>query len=120
MQVSMNDQHDLCTAMRSAPGFARRKRVSRGTWRETVTHYAVSWHGGYAEIERSGAGRPVAFWPIHPQRIQIQRKPSGEIFYLVEGAEGYSSMRPFLEGDGYHTWTLYTTGDNIPVVPLVP
>ena len=42
----------------------------------------------------------------------------GEIFYLVEGSEGYSSMRPFLEGDGYHTWTLYT--DDMPVVPLAP
>jgi hypothetical protein len=43
---------------------------------------------------------------------------AGEIFYLVSGSEGYSSMRPFAEGEGYHTWTLYT--DEIPVVPLVP
>lgn len=42
----------------------------------------------------------------------------GEIFYLVEGSEGYSSMRPFAEGEGYHTWTLYT--EDIPLVPLVP
>jgi hypothetical protein len=42
----------------------------------------------------------------------------GEIFYLVEGSEGYSSMRPFAEGEGYHTWTLYVT--DIPTVPLVP
>jgi len=42
----------------------------------------------------------------------------GEIFYLVEGSEGYSSMRPFAEGEGYHTWTLYT--QDIPLVPLVP
>ena len=43
---------------------------------------------------------------------------TGEIFYLVEGSEGYSSMRPFAEGEGYHTWTLYT--EDIPLVPLVP
>ena len=29
---------------------------------------------------------------------------NGEVFYLVEGSEGYTSMRPFQEGDGYHTW----------------
>ena len=43
---------------------------------------------------------------------------NGEVFYLVEGSEGYTSMRPFQEGDGYHTWTLYTT--QIDPVPLVP
>ena len=43
---------------------------------------------------------------------------NGEIFYLVAGAGGYTSMRPFQEGDGYHTWTLYTT--QIDTVPLVP
>ncbi len=43
---------------------------------------------------------------------------AGEIFYLVEGDAGYSTMRPFLEGEGYHTWTLYT--EDMPIVPLVP
>jgi len=43
---------------------------------------------------------------------------TGEIFYLVSGSEGYSTMRPFAEGEGYHTWTLYV--DEVPVVPLVP
>ena len=42
----------------------------------------------------------------------------GEVFYLVAGSDGYSSMRPFAEGEGYHTWTLYT--EEIPLVPLVP
>ncbi len=43
---------------------------------------------------------------------------TGEIFYLVEGGQGYSTMRPFAEGEGYHTWTLIA--DEIPLVPLVP
>jgi hypothetical protein len=43
---------------------------------------------------------------------------TGEIFYLVEGSDGYSTMRPFAEGEGYHTWTLYA--EDIPLVPLVP
>lgn len=52
--------------------------------------------------------------------IQTHSGPGGggEIFYLVEGSEGYSSMRPFAEGEGYHTWTLYVA--DMPPVPLVP
>ena len=43
---------------------------------------------------------------------------AGEVFYLVEGSQGYTSNRPFQEGEGYHSWTLYTT--QIDVVPLTP
>jgi hypothetical protein len=42
----------------------------------------------------------------------------GEVFYLTSEVNGYSSMRPFLAGSGYHTWTLYSQG--IEVVPLSP
>ena len=42
----------------------------------------------------------------------------GEVFYLTSDVNGYSSMRPFQAGSGYHTWTLYSQG--IEVVPLVP
>ena len=42
----------------------------------------------------------------------------GEKFFLVSGSEGYSTMRPFLAGSGYHTWTLYS--QLVEVVPLVP
>ena len=43
---------------------------------------------------------------------------AGEVFYLVEGSQGYTTNRPFQEGEGYHSWTLYTT--QIDVVPLTP
>lgn len=42
----------------------------------------------------------------------------GEVFYLTSDVNGYSSMRPFQAGSGYHTWTLYSQG--IEVVPLSP
>jgi hypothetical protein len=60
---------------------------------------------------------------VPPMGMQIHsgENGAGEIFFLVAGGEGYSSMRPFLEGDGYHTWTLYMLGeDDMPPVPLVP
>lgn len=43
---------------------------------------------------------------------------AGEVFYLVEGSEGYTVMRPFGAGSGYHSWTLYAS--QIDLVPLVP
>ncbi len=43
---------------------------------------------------------------------------AGEVFYLVDSSEGYTVMRPFGEGSGYHSWTLYAS--QIPLVPLVP
>jgi len=64
----------------------------------------------------------VAVLPFNVPPMGLQQHSgqngAGEIFYLIEDAEGYSTMRPFLEGDGYHTWTLYT--QDVPLVPLVP
>lgn len=64
----------------------------------------------------------VAVLPFNVPPMGLQQHSgqngAGEIFYLVEGSEGYSTMRPFLEGDGYHTWTLYT--EDVPLEPLVP
>ena len=43
---------------------------------------------------------------------------SGEVFYLVEDSAGYTVMREFAMGSGYHTWTLYAS--LIELAPLVP
>lgn len=42
-------------------------------FRETLTHWALRWGNGYAEIEPDQAGRPFAMWPIHPERVQVCR-----------------------------------------------
>lgn len=44
--------------------------MSAFTFRQTLTAHALTSHGGYAEIERDGTGRPVALWPIPPDRIR--------------------------------------------------
>ncbi len=43
---------------------------------------------------------------------------SGEVFYLVADSAGYTVMREFGMGSGYHSWTLYAS--TIDLVPLVP
>src|SRR5262249_33598384 len=42
-------------------------------FRETLTHWALRWGNGYAEIERDQLDRPFALWPIHPERVKCCR-----------------------------------------------
>ena len=56
--------------------------------------------------------------PAPGPRVHEGADGAGEVFYLAEGSQGYTTNRPFLEGEGYHSWTLYTT--QIDLVPLTP
>lgn len=64
-------------------------------FRETLTHWALRWGNGFAEIEPDAIGRPMAMWPIHPERVEVCRAevaeedsygdmiPAGALFYEV-------------------------------------
>lgn len=53
-------------------------------FRETMTHWALRWGNGYAEIERDQLGRPFALWPIHPERVVPCRDPqTQQLYYRV-------------------------------------
>jgi HK97 family phage portal protein len=52
-------------------------------FRESLTHWALRWGNGYAEIERDPLGRPVALWPLHPSRVQVLRDEQDRMFYRV-------------------------------------
>lgn len=77
-------------------------------FRETLTHWALRWGNGYAEIERDAIGRPAALWPIHPERVEPRRDPAtGKLFYSVQNgvkpsvdiaAEDMFHLRGFGEG----------------------
>ena len=54
-------------------------------FRETLQAHAMTWGNGYAEIERNGAGRPIAFWPLTPDRVSPFRS-RGAVFYRVTNA----------------------------------
>ncbi len=56
--------------------------------------------------------------PAPGPRVHEGADGAGEVFYLVAGSQGYTTNRPFLEGDGYHSWTLFTT--QVDAVPLNP
>lgn len=42
-------------------------------FREQLTHWALRWGNGYAEIEPDQVGRPIALHPIHPERVDVCR-----------------------------------------------
>ncbi len=41
------------------------------TFREALQAHVLLWGNGYAEIERDGAGRPIALWPVTPDRVEV-------------------------------------------------
>jgi HK97 family phage portal protein len=46
------------------------------TFRETILLSALIYGNGYAEIQRDGGARPVALWPITPDRVVTWRAGS--------------------------------------------
>lgn len=57
------------------------------TFRETLTHHALAWGNGYAEIVWTPAKDVQALWPIHPSRVQARRDPDGLLVYDIYGGE---------------------------------
>ncbi len=62
--------------------------VSAMTFRETLTHWALGWGGGFAEIVRDGRGLPVAMFPIHPSRVELRRNANLQLVYIVHNDGG--------------------------------
>lgn len=56
------------------------------SFREILIAYALSWGNGYAEIERDGAGRPIALWHIESSRVKPDRDESGRLVYIVNNS----------------------------------
>lgn len=56
------------------------------SFRESLTHFAVAWGNGYAEIVRNGRGRIMALYPIHPSRVCLRRDEAGDLVYDIHGS----------------------------------
>ncbi|MEI9804082.1 MAG: phage portal protein [Pseudolabrys sp.] len=76
------------------------KEWSSFQFKETLTHWALRWGNGYAEIERDQLDRPFALWPSHPERVECCRATedaisssgrdiaTGDLFYEVNNGTG--------------------------------
>lgn len=51
------------------------------TFRETMQGHILNWGNGYAFIDRDGAGRVTALWPLLPDRTWPDRDESGNLWY---------------------------------------
>lgn len=55
------------------------------SFRETYASHLLSWGNGYAEIEKTGGRirKPLALWPITPNRVTVKRDQKKRIIYDV-------------------------------------
>lgn len=86
--------------------------------RRQLTAWALVSHGGFAEIIRDGAGRPVEMWPIEPHRVEVRRPELrngklGKIEYSIDGGDSIipSENMIHLSGLGYTPHSPYTLID---------
>lgn len=64
--------------------------MSAQSFRETITQHALMFEGGYAEIERTRGGTPLALWPLDPTRVVKRRGTDGQLYYEVRNDVGGS------------------------------
>ena len=57
-------------------------------FRSSRMRFQVNHGNAYAEIERNGAGLPVALWPIHPTRVECRYDGAERLYYLVKNNVG--------------------------------
>lgn len=50
-------------------------------FRETLMSHLLIWGNAYAQVIRDGAGRVVGLYPLLPNKVEVGRDKSGEIYY---------------------------------------
>lgn len=69
--------------------------MSSLVWRESSQGHVLTWGNLYTEIQRNGAGRPVALWPITPDRVSPFRRGSdAPLEYRVVNRDGQDTFIP--------------------------
>lgn len=59
--------------------------------RETLMGHLALWGNAYAEIEYNNAGRPIALWPLRPDKMKLERR-NGQLVYV------YTLPKPMVNG----------------------
>lgn len=75
-------------------------------WRLCMVQQAIIHGNSYAEIERDGAGRPIALWPLESARMELMRTRTGQLVYGYSDPEnGTIFLQP---RDVYHLPNFHT------------
>lgn len=57
-------------------------------FRETLMSHLLLWGNAYAQIIRNARGEVIGLYPLMPNKMTVDRDPSGRLFYLYQrGAE---------------------------------
>lgn len=59
--------------------------MSAFTFKETWVGSCSLTGNGYAQIERNGIGKPVAFWPLHPHKTKLVRRNNLLMYETSDG-----------------------------------
>jgi len=62
-------------------------------FRETLMGHLLIWGNAYAQIIRDGRGKVIALYPLMPDKMTVERKDSGELFYLYNKEGTYYPLR---------------------------
>jgi len=73
---------------------------------ESLIVCAAGWGGGFAEIQRTQGGVPIALHLIHPARVTLHKK-DGRLVYHVAGDTGTIVLE---DSDVFHVHGIGTTG----------
>ncbi len=82
------------------------------TFIETRQGHVLTYGNGYAEIQRTAGGKPVALWPLLPDRTFRKMSPEGVPYYEVRPAKGETVFLPdynvlHIKGLGFDGYTGY-------------
>jgi HK97 family phage portal protein len=92
--------------------------MGRIAFKEVMQQWGLGWGNGYAHIVRDNGANPVALWPIHPSRVEVERvfldeaQTQSEIVYKVKISNdgmGRDRMMLIPQEDMFH---LHGVGDN--------
>jgi HK97 family phage portal protein len=73
------DDHGVYKLLHRKPN----REMTPGMFKWFISASKLLWGNGFAEIERDGAGRPMALWPIHPSVVEMLRDGSKTYYYKV-------------------------------------
>jgi HK97 family phage portal protein len=84
------DEHPLYPLLHDQPN----DEMTAFTFWKTEVSHKLLWGNLYGEIERNGAGQPIALWPLRPDRTFPRRllgpggKETGELIYVARSSGG--------------------------------
>ena len=61
--------------------------------RETLMSHLLLWGNAYAQVIRDGRGQVLALYPLLPEKIEIDRLDSGELYYEYQTDKGKVILR---------------------------